>query len=453
MQRREWVCMLIGLVLIMGMAACASQQLSPPPQFTAQPIEKEMWTQKADHLVFVLDASSSMQEGYNGVEKFALARSVVANFNQTMPGLKVNTAVRSFGHDPGVSRASTMALFGPADYSRDGVAAALGLVKKAGGPSSMHKALQQVGADFKSAQGNVALVVVSDGKDMGDAPLAVANGLKAQFKERLCIYTVLVGDDPDGAALMGKLAAVTGCGRTLKAGDVASGAQMAGFVKAVLLSELKDSDGDGVPDASDRCPGTPRNVSVDDKGCPLDEDGDGVYDYLDRCPGTSRNVPVDDKGCPLDSDGDGVYDNLDRCPDTGTGVKVDQFGCPVPTATKSAIVTAEGTWIYKGIHFDNNRAALKASSYPVLDEIVQGMKQQPELKVEIQGHTDISGTHAYNMSLSQRRADAVKAYLVSKGIAAERMITKGYGPDRPIATNTTGKGRADNRRVELKPTY
>ena len=198
---------------------------------------------------------------------------------------------------------------------------------------------------------------------------------------------------------------------------------MAGFVKAVLLSELKDSDGDGVPDASDRCPGTPRNVSVDDKGCPLDEDGDGVYDYLDRCP------------------------------NTGTGVKVDQFGCPVPTATKSAIVTAEGTWIYKGIHFDNNSAALKASSYPVLDEIVQGMKQQPELKVEIQGHTDISGTHAYNMSLSQRRADAVKAYLVSKGIAAERMITKGYGPDRPVATNKTGQGRAENRRVELKPTY
>ena len=96
---------------------------------------------------------------------------------------------------------------------------------------------------------------------------------------------------------------------------------------------------------------------------------------------------------------------------------------------------------------------LKASSYPVLDEIIEGMKQQPELQVEIQGHTDISGTHAYNMDLSQRRADAVKTYLVSKGIAAKRMTTKGYGPDRPVATNTTGKGRADNRRVEFKPVY
>jgi OOP family OmpA-OmpF porin len=170
MQRRGWVWILIGLALIMGMAACASQPLSSPPQFTAQPIAKGMWTQKADHLVFVLDASSSMLEGYNGVEKFALARSVVANFNQTMPGLEMNTELRTFGHDPSVSPASTMALFGPADYSRDGVAAALGRLKKAGGPSSMYKALQQVGADFKSAQGNVALVVVSDGKDMGDAP-------------------------------------------------------------------------------------------------------------------------------------------------------------------------------------------------------------------------------------------------------------------------------------------
>lgn len=423
MQERGWGWMVLAMVLAVAVAGCATQALSPPPQFTPEPIQKGMWTQKVEHLAFVLDGSSSMLEGYNGVEKFALARSVVANFNQGMPDLKVQTLVRSFGHDPGVSPASTMALFGPADYSRDGVASGLKRAAKAGGPSPMYKALQQVGADFKGAEGDVALVVVSDGEEMGDAPLAVANGLKAQFKDRLCIYTVLVGNDPAGAALMGKLAAVSGCGRAIKAGDVATGGQMAGFVKEVLLGEVKDSDGDGVPDASDRCPGTPRNVAVDSQGCPKDTDGDGVYDYLDRCP------------------------------NTGAGVKVDQYGCPVPTATKSAIVTAAGTWIFKGIQFDNNSAVLKASSYGVLDEIVQGMKDQPSLNVEIQGHTDISGAHAYNMSLSQRRADAVKAYLISKGISAERMTTRGYGPDRPVATNATAAGRAENRRVEFKPVY
>jgi len=92
-------------------------------------------------------------------------------------------------------------------------------------------------------------------------------------------------------------------------------------------------------------------------------------------------------------------------------------------------------------------------SYPVLDEIVEGMKSQPELKVEVQGHTDISGTHQYNMDLSQRRANAVKAYLISKGIGPERLTTRGYGPDRPVASNSTAAGRADNRRVEFKPVY
>jgi OOP family OmpA-OmpF porin len=186
-----------------------------------------------------------------------------------------------------------------------------------------------------------------------------------------------------------------------------------------------------------------------------DSDGDGVTDDVDRCPGTPGGVAVDRWGCPLDSDKDGVIDPKDACPDTPMGTKVDAKGCaiaaPVPTATKSAQVTAAGTWLYKDIQFENNKSDLRESSIPTLNEIVEALNAQPGLNIEIQGHTDGSGTRAYNLDLSQRRAQSVKAYLEGQGIGAGRMTTKGFGPDRPIDTNSTKEGRARNRRVEVKP--
>jgi OOP family OmpA-OmpF porin len=160
---------------------------------------------------------------------------------------------------------------------------------------------------------------------------------------------------------------------------------------------------------------------------------------------------VDAGGCPLDSDGDGVLDYADKCPGTPRGTKVDADGCPVPMATKSAEVTAAGTWLYKDIQFETNSADLKESSYPTLGEITDALKAQPALNIEIQGHTDSTGAHGYNVGLSKRRAASVKAYLESQGIEADRMTSKGFGPDRPIDTNDTREGRARNRRVEIKP--
>lgn len=421
MVKSVWLIRSLVVLVVLGMFGCASQPLSPPPAFTPQPFEKGMWSPKAENLVFVIDASSSMADGYNGVEKFALARSIVANYNQTMPDLDIQTAVRSFGHHPAVSPSDSLGLFGLAAYSRAGVAGALNKVTKAGGPSPLDSALMAVGADLKDAQGRVVAIAVSDGKDMGGNVIAAAAGLKSQLGDRLCIYTVQVGNDPIGASVLAKVAGATACGGTITADELATGAGMADFVKKTLLSELADSDGDGVPDVSDRCPRTPRGAAVDNRGCPKDSDGDGVYDYQDKCPDTPR------------------------------GVKVDKSGCPLPKAAAAATVTAAGTWIFKGVQFENNSAELKATSYEVLDEIADYLNQRTDLAVEIQGHTDGRGSRAYNLDLSKRRAESVKAYLVKKGVAADRMTAKGFGPDRPIATNETSAGRAENRRVEFKP--
>lgn len=240
-----------------------------------------------------------------------------------------------------------------------------------------------------------------------------------------------------------------------------------------------DSDGDGVPNRIDRCPNTPHGAKVDTKGCPIDSDGDGVYDGLDQCPDTPAGVKVNAQGCPLDSDIDGVPDYLDKCPNTPAGVKVDAQGCPMdsdgdgvpdyldkcPTAPAA---TADGCpppapvaapepppppkkLVLEGVNFDNNSAKLRSDADDILDKAAATLKEWGDVKVEVAGYTDSNNTDAYNLELSDRRANSVRDYLISKGIDASRLTAKGYGETNPIADNETAEGRAKNRRVELVP--
>ena len=210
-----------------------------------------------------------------------------------------------------------------------------------------------------------------------------------------------------------------------------------------------DSDGDGVFDGIDQCPDTPAGTTVDATGCPADSDGDGVIDDLDQCPDTPAGFEVDERGCPIerDSDGDGVPDSRDRCPNTASGQAVDEVGCPILFVVEQGVVQA---LILRGVNFQVNRSALTAASYSILDVVSSSLLAHPDVRVEIAGHTDITGSHSYNMRLSQQRAQAVKAYLARKGVEPSRMVAVGYGPDQPIADNSTDAGRSDNRRVELR---
>jgi len=212
----------------------------------------------------------------------------------------------------------------------------------------------------------------------------------------------------------------------------------------------KDSDGDGVPDGKDKCPDTPRGAKVDDAGCPKDSDGDGVLDGLDKCPDTPRGARVDASGCPKDSDGDGVLDGLDKCPDTPRGTKVDASGCPVEQPKTAPLFTPEKkTLVLEGVNFEFDSAKLTPESLVILDQVAASLRDWPDVRVEVGGHTDSKGAAAYNLKLSDQRADAVVAQLVSKGVAASRLRSQGYGETKPIADNATDAGRARNRRVEL----
>ncbi|MEO5378222.1 MAG: OmpA family protein [Magnetococcus sp. DMHC-6] len=160
-----------------------------------------------------------------------------------------------------------------------------------------------------------------------------------------------------------------------------------------------------------------------------------MADYLDACPNTPKGATVDAKGCPIDSDGDGVFDYKDNCPNTPQGAHVNAVGC----------------WVLNNINFDLNKADIKPKDFKELDSVAAVLNRNPNMKVEIQGHTDNIGKAPYNKKLSDRRANVVMNYLVSKGINANRLTAKGYGLEKPVTSNATEEGRSMNRRVELKP--
>jgi outer membrane protein OmpA-like peptidoglycan-associated protein len=212
-----------------------------------------------------------------------------------------------------------------------------------------------------------------------------------------------------------------------------------------------DSDGDGVVDGADKCPNTPKGCTVDANGCPADADGDGVCDGLDQCPNTPKGCRVDAKGCTIDADGDGVCDGIDECPGTPRGVTVDAKGCPPPAPPPPAFIPEpKKELVLERVYFETDSATLKPESSETLDKVAESLKSFPDVMILVAGHTDNTGSAAYNMKLSEKRAKAVMDYLISKGVDPKKITSKGFGLTMPIADNKTKEGRAQNRRVGLR---
>jgi len=228
-----------------------------------------------------------------------------------------------------------------------------------------------------------------------------------------------------------------------------------------------DTDGDGIPDKDDACPETAGLKEF--QGCP-DTDGDGIADKDDACPEVAG--PASLKGCP-DTDGDGIADKDDKCPDV-KGPK-ENAGCPWPDTDGDGVLDKDdlcpevkGTAANRGcpevteevikrlneyartILFNSGKATFKEETYVVLQNMNKIFKEYPNSKFLLEGHTDSDGSNALNQTLSENRAAAVKTYLVENGIASDRLKSVGFGETKPIATNKTAKGKALNRRVEVK---
>jgi outer membrane protein OmpA-like peptidoglycan-associated protein len=182
-----------------------------------------------------------------------------------------------------------------------------------------------------------------------------------------------------------------------------------------------------------------------------DRDHDGIIDSLDRCPDEPEDKDgfQDDDGCPdEDNDNDGIPDAVDKCPnqpETFNHYK-DEDGCPdeVPAEVKKF------TGVIEGINFKTGSAEILPGSFSILDRALKVLQDFPDVNLEISGHTDSKGKAMYNLNLSQNRANSVKLYFVSRGIASTRLLAVGFGKDRPIADNSTTSGRATNRRTEFR---
>ena len=227
-----------------------------------------------------------------------------------------------------------------------------------------------------------------------------------------------------------------------------------GFVGFIFEPSIGDRDGDGYKDDVDQCPDDPEDFDdfEDEDGCPEpDNDKDGILDDADKCPNEpeTKNGYQDDDGCPdPDNDNDGVPDVRDKCPnepETKNNYQ-DDDGCPddIPVEVKKF------TGVIEGINYKTGSAEILPGSYSILDRAVKVLQDFPDVNIEISGHTDSRGKADYNRDLSQRRADSVKNYFISRGIDAKRLTSIGYGMDRPIADNRTQSGRGRNRRTEFR---
>jgi OmpA-OmpF porin, OOP family len=253
----------------------------------------------------------------------------------------------------------------------------------------------------------------------------------------------------------------------------------------VIEGQDQDRDGDGIMDDDDRCPMVAEDFDrvEDEDGCPEDQDSDGdrLSDLRDQCPveAEDQDGHLDEDGCPeTDNDDDGVVDAADRCPndaedpdgfqsedgcpdpdndtDTIADVQddcpnelgpVDNQGCP--RRYVGVVVASDRIRITQTIFFDFNRATIQSRSFPLLNTVADVLRDFPTVTVEVQGHTDSRGDDAYNLNLSNERATSVRTYLQGRGVAPERMTSRGYGETRPIESNTSTGGRAANRRVEF----
>jgi OmpA-OmpF porin, OOP family len=236
-----------------------------------------------------------------------------------------------------------------------------------------------------------------------------------------------------------------------------------------VVEAPKDRDGDGIVDADDKCPDVAGIASL--QGCP-DKDGDGITDADDKCPDVAGLAKYN--GCPIpDTDGDGINDEQDKCI-TEKGV-ARYNGCPIPDTDKDGVNDEEDkcpneagpasnfgcpviaqavidkiNYAAKNIFFATGSSKLLPKSFKSLNEVAKIMADDKSLKLDIDGHTDNQGKPEKNQTLSEARAAAVKAYLVTKGVDESKMTSAGHGQDMPAADNKTAAGRAQNRRVELK---
>ncbi|MFQ5788168.1 MAG: OmpA family protein [Thermodesulfobacteriota bacterium] len=282
--KRENSSVIFSIMLILLLTGC--YQLRSMTAFHAPGLNDEFQTgkyvPKIDNFIIVLDSSSSMsviyEDGNRGYSKFRVAKDIVRQMNNTMPEMDINGAIPTFGHGVSDPFKQTETVYGMTTYSRSGLEQSLNSVKSpAEGNSPAGLAMESISNIIENTEGEFAVIIISDGENLEDNPMTKIRSLKNRYADRICLYTIWVGNKPEGKTFMEKLAGEMGCGFSTSVNEIASSKDMENFVREVFLTTDRtmavdmdidsDGDGDGVYDDSDECPDTPRGVIVDTRGC------------------------------------------------------------------------------------------------------------------------------------------------------------------------------------------
>ena len=384
-----------ALVFLIGAFVFGCQAHRPgliDPTFQAMDLNSKLqageYQQKIENFYVILDRSGSKEETYRGHTKFAIANDFLTRMNASIPDMDLTSGLRTFGASGNPFAKKTNLIYGPTNYSKQGFQDALGTVKWGGGRSPADEALNAASSDMTPFQGKTALIFVGDGKYQGFDPAGAVKQMKDSYGDNLCVYPVLVGsEDPASVETMKEIAAAGGCGYYQSAKYLDTPQSMASWVEDVFLTKVEKKAEVVAPPPK-----------------PGDSDGDGVTDDIDQCPKTPMGAPVNDRGC----------------------------------------------WLIEDVYFDFDKSDIKSEFHATLVEIADVMKQNPDITVQIGGHTDNLGTEMYNERLGDKRATAAKQYLLNQGVSEDRISTASFGYSRPAATNETEWGRAKNRRDEFK---
>lgn len=382
--------------LLAGLAtAQEAESVESSTMKTRQTLGMEQYMEElVDNFLIILDASGSKFLPYQQQTKLKVAKDIARRFNKHVPDRPLIGGLRRYGYEAGAFTEPTKLIYGMGDYNRQAYANAIEIIRWAGGKSPMTLAINKASDDMINTVGYAALVIISDGKifKRDPNPIEAARRMKERYGDRLCIYTVVVGDDfpfderyHNKMELMEGIARAGECGYMVTADDLIPEENMAKFA-------------------------------------------DDVFTRRHRF--RPRKPP---EPC-IDRDQDGVCDDVDACPNTPRGAKVDERGC----------------WILGRVQFDLNKWNIRPEYFEMLNEIAHVLRINPDVALEVQGHTCTIWTEEYNMKLSHWRAMAVQGYLTDHGARPKQLVVRGYGFHKPTAPNTTEEGRIANRRVEFK---
>lgn len=343
---------LLAILSVALLSACASSPPYTPPAFQAEAIDTTAYAPRVDAFTVILDASSSMNQEYQGRSKFDIARDLVSNLNQTIPALDYRTGLVAFGSGRCIGGKDAQAVYGLAPYQGGDFADGLATVTCAAGITPMGEGLDTGGELLSAESGQVAVILVSDFWNI--EPQSVVDSvarLNAVHGGNLCLHTIKVGDYIKADRVIAAISADSGCGSAVNADSLGSSAAVADYVKDLLLA---------------------------------------------------------------------------------------------PVAYQKHSVSAE-------VLFDFDKSVLKPGGKTEIHRLDEGIKAKglQVTDIDIVGHTDSIGSAAYNQGLSERRAMAVKDYMVSDGIDAGIIDASGQGENQPVASNETSSGRTQNRRVDI----